>query len=682
MATTYVLPANGDLHVRSAPDSGDASAVSLAVGKAAAGVYRALVDTPLPDWDALQVTSVTSAKLRMKIAPNDVLTRGATPRVIAYPITGDWNEATKWSTQPGVDVAYEVIVPGNLPGAAGTIVELELLPLLKRSLPTRLGGAGKAWWGVRLKSLDEDDAAYSIEFVSRQGTYAPQLVITAEVNRAPFAPSRLSPPPTTSGDPPVLSLSRIDTKVTGRFRAARADPDAGDYMTALRIQIYPESASDTVPGTRLIGHERSSIPGGLAIYEEDVDLSTLTPGTVYRWRSQTADRFGVWGPWTPLADARFRPNTVPGAPSNLAEDRGDTTPTLFGSLVDADPGAALSAVEIEVVQDTPTGTLVRWASGWQATSGTRFAIAYAGQELSFDQTYRWRARVQDQFGSIGAWSGWRSFTLVDATGPSNMTPRTVETKQASLTPTLTIGHSAAFDQYELEVAADENGVDILWDKGVTGMTSTTSHPVPYGNGGGSKPLTRGDVFWWRAKVRVGGTTWTEWSPWYPFYIDAAPLGPVGSVDGASVIDTPAGKVHVVPSLTPVLRFPYVDPDVEKGYADPATARRIEITRVSDGAAVASSPITTGTAATHTVGAGLAWDTDYLFRARFTDSSGVQGPFGEQVRFRPSQPPELTAGAPAADATVTDPTPELAWGYSSPSNKEQAAYRVRIYGDGT
>lgn len=89
--------------------------------------------------------------------------------------------------------------------------------------------------------------------------------------------------------------------------------------------------------------------------------------------------------------------------------------------------------------------------------------------------------------------------------------------------------------------------------------------------------------------------------------------------------------------------------------------------------------TTQTAATVPTGH-LAWESSYDWRVRYRDAAAGStfGPWSGWGTFKISQPPVVAATAPAAGASVTDPTPDYTWTFSSPGGKAQAAASVALY----
>jgi hypothetical protein len=657
----------------------------LPVGLSGGNNYVSLLQANLPNATTLKMLKVISATLRLKETGQVLVTRGGSPRVKVQILRETWTEGTSaenstsnavtWANQPD-STSFGEIDSGPLPGTDFANVSIDMTAMFRRWMPTTVeNGEGYANYGFRLISYDMASTSRTDEFYSSDHPdNPPYITLVYEDNTAPDAPTVLAP---ATNDDGSATFGAFVTGRTVRFSMARVDIDPGDYITASQVQIYADTADDTTPGTVLIDNTKT-FTGLPTSVTHDVDCTALTIGTKYRARMRTRDRVNVWGAWSSLLDARFIPDSTPSAPSNMAVDVATQSPNFYGTLVDADAGATLSAARILVYQDTSTGAILKWDSGWDTVAGgTRFTLAYGGSTLDLGTRYRWAAQVADEFGAQGPLSAYQSWTPVSTTGPDNMTPRTVETKQNSLTPTLTVGHSSGFTNHQLEVAKYPDPIatgDYLWRPAVgAAYASTTTKAVTYAG----SALTWGRTFYWRSKVFVGGTTWTEWSPWYPFYINALPLAPVGTVDGAANSGTGIYGPYVTTlTTTPTLRFPYNDPDRAKGYTDNPTRREIEIIRADTLAAISGSPfiITSSITDTYTTAA-LTSGVTYKARARYDDSANQRSGWSEYVVFKVLTSPGISAGtAPSA----SDPTPTLAWSLS----RAQRRFRVYVFVNAT
>jgi hypothetical protein len=470
---TFVCKA--DSYIRT-PNIGESSSDQLPIGLGGGHVYRTLIDFPLPDWTGLHVTAIVSAKLRIRNSSEVIVNRGATPRILIHRVTEKWDATVRYDTQPQATLAGEVD-SGTLGVTNGAWIEIPVTALVRAWAPSSVaGGGGAKPYGWKLLSFDEGATARTTEFLSRQSASAPQLVITYDTNTAPATPINLSP--TDGGIGPVTGSG---TAAVITFAGERVDPDPGDYITAVQLAAHANTATDGAPGSALAA-AIVPITGSPPTFRATLPAAPFTIGTPYRWRARTQDKGGLWSPWTSFADGQFIPDRVPGAPINLAVDTASLTPHFLGTLQALYAGQELGAVRIVVFQDTTGGAVQKWDSGFDDSGGTRFDVAYGGTPLEVGSTYRWAAAVRDAFGAEGPLSAFQTWIVADVSGPTAMSPIDVETKQDTLTPDLTIGHSSAFDAYELEVARFADGSGTLWDVGVTTIasddTSSCRTPAP------------------------------------------------------------------------------------------------------------------------------------------------------------------------------------------------------------
>ena len=692
MATKKTYAITKDARVYS-PNLGAGANTTLPVGLWSGQAYRSFLQAPAIDWVGLNIRSLVKATLRLKNSTQVNVARGGTPRVRVRRVAESWSEGSSEALSSSNAITYD-----NAPATAGTdfdsgalsssdgaTVDIDVTDMVRGSAPSSVqGGTGAAFYGFRLTSFDEGSTSRTTEFWSSDsGTTSnrPQLIIEYETNSAPNAPVGLSPASQSDGSASIAPFIRSGQLRTNyiRFAATRSDSDPGDYITRVRIQVFADSATDGAPGSPIIDSTTAYSSGPTSVVISLV-ADALVAGTSYRARIQTADREGVWGAWSSLTAMRFRPNTIPSAPANMAQDTG-LSPNFYGSLVDSDPGAAIAEARVLVYQDTPAGAVLKWDSGWVASGGTRFALAYGGSPLEYGTQYRWAGQITDNLGSAGPLSAYRAFTPQSTAGPDAMSPQTVETKLDSVTPTLTIGHSSAFDGLDLQVSRFPDGPADMYDVVQSLHASTTSKPVVYGSllaAFPAKALSWGRTYYWRARVRVAGVTWTDWSPWFPFYINALPSQPVVTIDSAvDSGDGPSGRYSSVVSLTPTIRVPFLDPDLDKGYADVPIEKQVEIRRVDTNAVHSTyAPLTiAGTAETHVVNLAMTAGVLYRIRVRWKDSAGQFSPWSNWLLLKPVTAYTIAAGT-APD--VTDPTPTLDW----TTNRAQRRFSVLIYRNAT
>lgn len=468
-------------------------------------------------------------------------------------------------------------------------------------------------------------------------------------NVAPNAPTSLSPSGSavvSSGTAPVLS-------------GTRSDPD-GDNMTYVQIIVYRDNGTTVV-------YDSGKVSDTGTTFARTVTLPNSHEH--FKWKARTWDSEGLAGPYS--AQQRFYANAVPSTPSAPNVTTDTLTPLIDGSFTDS--GDTLAAVQIEVTDNASPYTS-RWASGditKSGASGSSWNQTYAGSALSYGGSYRARYRVKDSHGAYSSWSAWKTFTLTQPAGPSNLTPRTQTPRLTDLTPDLSIAHSALFQNDEIQVyAANSLTSTLLWNKAKEGADYTdTLGPVVRTYAGTA--LTDGQTVYWRARIELADGTDTLWSPLYPIQFNAAPSIPTG-------LEPTGGEV--LSTLTPDLLATFADPDP----GDTPLNADIEVQRVSDSAAMWTSNANTGFNADGVVtyaGTALVYETQYRWRVRFRDAAGLVGAYSAWNVFKVSQAPSASGVTPVGGAAVSESTPTLDWTFSSPGGKAQQAFRVRLFDKG-
>ena len=479
---------------------------------------------------------------------------------------------------------------------------------------------------------------------------------------APNAPTGLQP---TGGE-------RVDTGRTITYTGNRSDDDSGDLLTAYQLEVWNSGHS-----TKVQSYSSGDYSPGYSSWSRPLTLpSGWNADRVYEWRARTRDQGDLWGPWSGFQS--FRANSVPNTPPAPSVETDTLAPVIGGTFSDPDPGAVLSHVEVHVERaDTGTDYL---APTQYPKSAAPWTVTYAGSVLAWGTKYRARYRVRDSYGAWSAFGAWREFTPVQPVGPSAMTPRTESPRQMSLTPTLTIGHSAQFRNDEYEVYAGPSLtatrlVSKVWAGADYAATLTKAYPYP-----GPTPLAWGSTYYWRARIEDTSGVISLWSNLQPFRINALPTASVVTVTNPDGSEPPApGGTAVVTAARPILVCPFEDPDLGEG--DAPSARVVEVRRKDTGAALAGYPVTAGVTPDHTLATDLVLEVVYEVRYGWRDAAGQ--PAGTYTytawrEVRRSTAPTLALVAPAAGGTVPESTPLLDWTYASVPGKAQSAHQVLLY----
>lgn len=526
--------------------------------------HRSFIDFT-EDWAS--VVQIVKAELKMKVpASPQHVNLGGSKNARAQRVSAAWSPGSKggdeliytsnsltWANQPGVTGTQSptTAVPGS-----GNWVSVDVTDLIEEIAPSEvkkrsgaagtngsLASGGGLWDGLRIIATDgagaeqNDVAANASEFFSSESSDDPYILITYDDNQAPVQPAVTAP---VAG-----GVSSTTLGTTAVIQGSYSDPD-GDAFGGGTIQVYNDGATDdgagNITGGTQYGSNIPMVSGDGAGATWSKTITGLPRETWVMVRAQVKDSKGSYSIYSNLV--RFMTNATPDVPTNpYFQDDTVTNPSMAASLVDADgttgspPNAYLTAYEPEVYYDHPTlGTIVYWAPGKVSVGGTstRASFTYQGTQLVAGTKYRWRIRLYDDHDAVSPWTADQFVTPRLTTGPSNMTPRDVETKQNTLTPTLTIANSSNFDQYKLQAFDNADGTGApLWDVPTQTIGSTGSVAKTYADNTGltgasvAAALQPGRRYYWRAAVRVtGNATIGDFSPLYPFYINALPSAPV------------------------------------------------------------------------------------------------------------------------------------------------------------
>lgn len=307
----------------------------LPVGYWGGDNFRSVLKFNAIDWTG--VAAVVSATLRLKTTTQVHVGFGSSPRVRAQRLTGSWspNSATNdggglWSSSP---VAYpgpghtstgeSVVSPS---GAENATVNIDITAIVRAWAPAAAGGSGAGQYGIGLYPGTENDGTDTIEFWSAKASTAnrPTLLITVTTNRAPNAPSLVSP-------------VGPGASVAGGFVATVSDPD-GDAIVAYGIEL--RNAAATVIW---------SVPAGTAgIVGGTVTVPytgpALTAGASYSWHMRAQDGPGAWGPysdWVTFSSGTAPPEVYARWASTILAALAEPTPlTILGTVRPQGPEVA------------------------------------------------------------------------------------------------------------------------------------------------------------------------------------------------------------------------------------------------------------------------------------------------------------------------------------------------------
>jgi hypothetical protein len=497
--------------------------------------------------------------------------------------------------------------------------------------------------------------------------YIDVLAVGLRYNRAPTAPTALSP-----------SNGSTVTGLVPTFQGTHNDPDAGDFffpnegaMNAVDIEVRRNSDNALMWAS---GFAAATGPTFSRAYAG----TTLVSGTVYKWRARTRDASGTSnaeGAWSSYLTFTPRVNTTPVAslvsPAASASV-GTLTPTLTIGFADADTDDIFSFYQIQVRRASDSVSF--WDTGLTATTAgqktaKQAAVLYAGTTLVSGTAYQFRARVQDAYGGVSAYTAWRTFTPNLVPNPPTLIGPTGLTN--TLTPTIsgsynqgTGGTEAAF-QYQVR-----ESLTTIYSSGDVAVAIATGQAFGTDNAGDT-PSTPPALAWGtsysvrlRSKDNLGA--YSDWTEWTAFNTNAAPTA-------ASNVTPTNGAI--TPDTTPTITWQHNDPD-----GDAQTAADVELYDVTGAAFVSGYNPKTLTQATlaHDVTETLTLTRQYTVRVRTVGLAGPgAGPWSTPQTFTVADVPAVALAEPDPDDVITTSALTVEWTFSGGSGTQQD-YRVRLY----
>lgn len=505
--------------------------------------------------------------------------------------------------------------------------------------------AGSANYGVILKNSNESSHVYGMEFYTREGGYAPYVVINYSTNTAPNAPISLAP----TGGAVINSLAPT-------FTGTSSDPDAGDSMGGYQIQVYNNAE------TTLIWDSGTIAAAGATTFSKTYSGAALTGNTFYTWRARTYDKAGAWGPYS--AFQQFKVNSPPSAPtvsiSGTASDETTLTPVLYVTHHDPDPSDGSMHGYRVLVYRTSDGA-VMWDTGnTSVTPTTTLSLTYAGPGLAWQTAYHFYAYTEDSNGAWGPWSSSFSFTTHSTGVPVSLSP-SGGGASSGLAPTLAGSRGSSADTLtsaNVQVY-DSTGTTLIWDSGTftAGVTSTA-----FSKAYGGSTLAYATTYTWRARVTgsIGGTS--AWSALQTFVTPAS---------GSPVQTAPVGSP--ITTLTPSVQF-----------SRTASYNAYQLVFYeANGSTVHWSSGTVGVTSTTSTtityaGTALLWNSTYQWKVQLSSDGGSTWGSGWSglVSFATDSAGLPTLTAPADGAWLTTLTPTFTG--TTYSAESAVDYRILVY----
>ncbi len=358
------------------------------------------------------------------------------------------------------------------------------------------------------------------EYFSEQqdAAYAPYVELTYDANLPPRAPI-VSSPVTLEGDVPQLVARSDGTSVTVVWK--QDDPNPGDRTKTRQHNIH------RADGTFL---KSVVLPGGTNTTGASDVITGLPARSILSVGTKTEDAASAWGPFTVLAEHRFKTAWLPGKPSSVYVQTTPSRPRFYATQVSNDPGDFIRKARIVVDYFPATGLEINVLDAEFDVGGTSNRLDYPSN-LELDPAKQYRAQItlynRDLYPSPA--SNYYYWTPNQESGPALMIPMDRGVKLLSRTGPLVIGSLLNFDKLRIWLYRD--GLLFL-DSGVLNVSGTLSggyYRVTY-------LIPSDQVAWgeagleYEAAIRpVGNADMDPVSPKRPIQINALPDAPFGTV---------------------------------------------------------------------------------------------------------------------------------------------------------
>ncbi len=211
----------------------------LAVGFTGTYAARSLVYFPI---DFTGMWSITSAKIFLVTSTNSsahAIQTAAPTSMITRCMIDDWGEGSvnpgegqfdasmpwKWGNRATSFTGFNSVTTNIDQDASGTEEEVDITEMV------RYWHLGNPNYGVQLynNTAENSDSTHALLFFSREAgaELRPRIEITYTTNTQPGAPTKNSP-----------LAGAVVNSLTPQFSVTRNDVDAGDYISAVQIQVY------------------------------------------------------------------------------------------------------------------------------------------------------------------------------------------------------------------------------------------------------------------------------------------------------------------------------------------------------------------------------------------------------------------------------------------------------------
>ena len=468
------------------------------------------------------------------------------------------------------------------------------------------------------------------------------------------------------------SGDEVSPTTTPTFTGSRANTT--DTIQSFQIVLYDDDLSQVWDSGTLAG--TSPYSNFSKVYSE----APLTQGAYFQWKVRITSTIGGTSAYSALQ--RFRTPSDASVPAQSSPVgtaiQGAGTDPLRPAFVGS-RAATFNRYQVEVYPSTAaTGNLgtPHYASGTQSAtiSGagpyTFTLAADTVTALSWNTTYKWRARVSGDAGATWSdWSGPASFTM-DSAGTPDLDLPSANQWITDATPTFQIDGTGGdtIDQMQVRAYA-ENGTTLIWDSGMTNVTESAGvATLDYAG-----PTLTGGYYWWEARYqKTTAGPIGEYADKQRFRLNSPPNIPTDL--------EPLPNAVLLESLTPVFRARFTDPDVA-AMLDKPTEWEIVVEEVGVGVhdtLTETTGLVVGLNEYEYDGTALVYGTDYQWKTRFKDTKNEWGPYSGYLMFRPAIEPNSTGLVPSDESTVSSVRPTLTWTYDDQGGTPQLGINVKVY----
>lgn len=307
------------------------------------------------------------------------------------------------------------------------------------------------------------------------------------------------------------------------------------------------------------------------------------------------------------------------------------------------------------------------AASWQTYIAPSELVAARGTPLP-DDTYRAYVWVQDS--GVNNWIGpdYVTFTVADPVNvPTMMVPTdlsSTSTSNPALIALQTSQAGGARVRLEFEVASE-----VTFTNDLQTMLEDVSLQRISGTGAVIVPVALAQGNWnWRVRSKDEYGTYSSWSATRTFTVAHAPAS--SNWTPSLGVSTAYGTGNVVVSWS------FTDlwsEDSQSAYQVRVWAGSDPTTYLYDSGVTISTDLSYEIVALDTA----YKDVDLYWQVRVRDQDSVWSVWSAANLFHVSDIPTVTITAPSNGATVTTPTPTVAWTFTASGGRTQSAWRVFV-----